>query len=147
MSAYRRLKLEPICIDRVVIIQYSLSWHVIDLPQKISQQIFLPSIYPATKLLFNIRNELLTIGDLNFNMYVDGNTEADSQLTEFCDCFCVSNKITEPTRVTNNFASLIDVILTSNPERFDLSGTIKLGISDDDLIRHHTKAENSTTST
>lgn len=94
----------------------------------------MPSIYPAAKLLFNIRNELLTIGDLNFNMYVDGNTEADSQLTEFCDCFCVSNKITEPTRVTNTFASLIDVILTSNPERFALSGTIQLGVSDHDLI-------------
>ncbi|KAL9959888.1 hypothetical protein ACROYT_G033260 [Oculina patagonica] len=84
--------------------------------------------------LFNIRNELLIIGDLNFNMYVDGNTEADSQLTEFCDCFCMSNTITEPTRVTNNSASLIDVILTSNPERFALSGTMKLGISDHDLI-------------
>jgi len=70
-------------------------------------------------------------------------TEADSQLTEFCDCFFMSNKIAEPTRVTNNFASLIDVILTSNPERFALSGTIKLDTSDDDLIRHHTKAENS----
>jgi len=59
-------------------------------------------------------------------MYVDGNTEVDSQLTEFCDRFCMSNTITEPTRVTNNFASLIDVILTSNPERFALSGTKKL---------------------
>ena len=46
----------------------------------------------------------------------------------------MSNKITEPTRVTNSFASLIDVILISNPERFDLSGTMKLGISDHDLI-------------
>ena len=46
----------------------------------------------------------------------------------------MSNKITEPTRVTNNFASLIDVILISNPERFALSGTMKLGISDHDLI-------------
>lgn len=103
-------------------------------PTKNKPADFLPSIYSAAESLFNIRNELLIIGDLNFNMYVDGNTEADSHLTEFCDCFCMSNTITGPTRVTNNSASLIDVILTSNPERFALSGTMKLGISDHDLI-------------
>lgn len=46
----------------------------------------------------------------------------------------MSNTITEPTRVTNNSASLIDVILTSNPKWFALSGTMKLGVSDHDLI-------------
>lgn len=37
-------------------------------------------------------------------------------------------------RVTNNSAPLIDVILTNNPEWFALSGTVKLAISDHDLI-------------
>ena len=140
VSTYRRLKLEPpnmesICIDvkghnnsRFLVLACYRS------PTKNKPADFLPSIYSAAESLFNIRNELLIIGDLNFNMYVNGNTEADSHLTEFCDCFCMSNTITEPTRVTNNSASLIDVILTSNPERFALSGTMKLGISDHDLI-------------
>ena len=140
VSAYRRLKLEPpnmesICIDMkghnnsrfLVLVCYRS-------PTKNKPADFLPSIYSTAESLFNIRNELLIIGDLNFNMLVDGNTEPDPHLSEFCDCFCMANTITEPTRVTNNSASLIDVILTSNPERFALSGTMKLGISDHDLI-------------
>ena len=82
VSAYRRLKLEPICIDvkgrnnsRFLVLACHRS------PTKNKPADFLPSIYPAAKTLFNIRNELLAIGDLNFKMYVDGNTEADSQLT------------------------------------------------------------------
>ena len=46
----------------------------------------------------------------------------------------MTNTITEPTRVTNCSMSLIDLILTSNPERFALSETMKLGLNDHDLI-------------
>ena len=46
----------------------------------------------------------------------------------------MTNTITEPTRTTNCSMSLIDLILTSNPERFALSGTMKVGLNDHDLI-------------
>ena len=67
-------------------------------------------------------------------MLLAGNSEPDPHLAEFCDHFCMTNTITEPTRVTYCSVSLIDLILTSNPERFALSGTMKLGPSDHDLI-------------
>ena len=131
-----RLKLEPadmesICIDvkghnnsRFIVLACYRS------PSKNKPADFLPSLYTAAETLYNARNELLIIGDLNFNMLADGNSEPDPHLTEFC----MTNTITELTRVTNTSASLIDVLITSNPERFVLSGTLKLGISDHDLI-------------
>jgi len=95
VSAYRRLKLEPpnmepICIDvkghnnsRFLVLACYRS------PRKYEPTDIFQSIYSAAESLFNIKNERLIIGDLNFNMYVNGNTEADFQLTEFCDRFVV----------------------------------------------------------
>ena len=76
---------------------------------------FLPSLYSAAESFYNITNELLIVGDLNFNMPAAGNSEPDPHFAEFCDRFCMTNTITEPTHVTNCSISLIDLILTSNP--------------------------------
>ena len=38
------------------------------------------------------------------------------------------------TRVTTTSKTLIDVILVNRPERWSKSGTLKLGISDNDLV-------------
>ena len=82
---------------------------------------FLPSLYSAAESFYNITNELLIVGDLNFNIPAAGNSEPDPHLAEFCDRFCMTNTITEPTHVTNCSISMIDLILTSNPERFALT--------------------------
>ena len=78
----------------------------------------------------------MVLGDLNMDMQNDEvkGKEANSALTDFCDRFCLSNEITEPTRVTEKSESLIDVILTSNPERYAKCGNLQLGVSDHDLV-------------
>ena len=38
----------------------------------------------------------------------------DIRLVDFCNRFCLSNRINEPTRVTKTSKSLIDVLLTSH---------------------------------
>ena len=55
-------------------------------------------------------------------------------LSEFCNQFCLSNVIQNPTRVTLTSKSLIDVILVSHADRFSTSGNLHLGISDHDLV-------------
>ena len=40
----------------------------------------------------------------------------DIRLVDFCNRFCLSNRINEPTRVTKTSKSLIDVLLTSHAE-------------------------------
>ena len=67
-------------------------------------------------------------------MLTAGTCEPDPHLVEFCDRFCMSRTITEPTRVTNCSISLTDLLITGSPERFALSGTMKLGLNDHDLI-------------
>lgn len=67
-------------------------------------------------------------------MLTAGTCEPDPHLVEFCDRFCMSRTITEPTRVTNCSISLTDLLITGSPERFAFSGTMKLGLNDHDLI-------------
>ena len=55
-------------------------------------------------------------------------------ISNFCNQFCLTNTISVPTRVTASTKTLLDVILVSHPERFVSGGTLRLGISDHDLI-------------
>ena len=82
------------------------------------------------------RNELMLLGDFNTDMNTDANKgkAADPALSDLCDRFCLDNQITEPTRVTDNTKSLIDVILVSHPERYANCGNLHFGVSDHDLI-------------
>jgi len=77
------------------------------------------------------------IGDFNIDMmnFVDGNLhDSNNHLSGFCDRFCLTNTITEVTRVTTTSKTLLDVILVNRPDRWSKSGTLKLGISDHDLV-------------
>ena len=55
-------------------------------------------------------------------------------LTNFKEQFCLTNVIHEATRTTNCSSTLLDIILTSHPERLATSGILQVGISDHDLI-------------
>ena len=74
-------------------------------------------------------------GDFNIDMLTENESSAGSiySLSNFCDQFCLTT-ISVPTRVTASTKTLLDVILVSHPERFVSSGTLRLGISDHDLI-------------
>ena len=56
------------------------------------------------------------------------------KLVDFCNRFCLSNRINEPTRVTKTSKNLIDVLLTSLAECYATKGSLHLGLSDHDLI-------------
>lgn len=58
----------------------------------------------------------------------------NKDLTKFIEQFCLTNVIHEATRTTNYSKTLLDVVLTSHPERLAKSGTLQVGISDHDLI-------------
>lgn len=58
----------------------------------------------------------------------------NKDLTYFADQFCLTNVINEATRTTNYSKTLLDIVLTSHPERLATSGILQVGISDHDLI-------------
>ena len=62
------------------------------------------------------------------NMLSSNQHTPNSDLSEFCDKFCLTNTVVEPTRVTGTTSSLIDVILVSHPERMSTCGNLHLGV-------------------
>ena len=86
--------------------------------------------------MYTTRKEVMFRGDFNIDMLTENESSAGSiySLSNFCDQFCLTNTISVPTRVTASTKTLLDVILVSHPERFVSSGTLRLGISDHDLI-------------
>ena len=74
---------------------------------------------------------------------IDEGRFPDIRLVDFCNRFCLSNRINEPTRVTKTSKSLIDVLLTSQGECYATSGSLHLGLSDHDLIFTVQKNKNS----
>ena len=87
------------------------------------------------------KTEILFLGNFNIDMLQITATliciltnPAANPLTDFCNQFCLTNTIDEPTRVTKTSKSLIDVILVNRPEHWATSGSLQLGMSDRDLI-------------
>ena len=78
--------------------------------------------------------ELYLVGDLNTNLLpgvLDGNS---SKLINICEIFGLSQLITEPTRVTAQSQSLIDLCITNTPDKIVRAGIMPLGISDHSLV-------------
>ncbi|XP_068697070.1 uncharacterized protein [Montipora foliosa] len=142
LKAYRRRKLEPdqvesICLD---VIDSRKSRFIICACYRSEKMCkptdFLLSLTSAIELMYRCRQEVVLIGDFNLDMYInqDEGRKGNAALQEFCDKFCLQNQITEPTRVTDNTKTLIDVILASHPERFATCGNLHLRVSDHDLV-------------
>ena len=81
----------------------------------------------------SLNKPVYILGDLNCNM-LDGNDPACQSLTKFCSSFNISQLIKQPTRVTENSKTLIDVFLTSTPNLVAETKVIPVSISDHDLV-------------
>ena len=90
----------------------------------------------AAERMLAKRKEIIFAGDYDMNMNLSpGNVHGPHQaLSNFCDQFCLTNVIREPTRITARSESLLDAILVSHPERFAYYDNLKLGLSDHDLV-------------
>lgn len=79
--------------------------------------------------MFVKRKESLFIGDFNMNMLEspDNPNGPNKDLTNFMEQFCLYNKY-------YCSSTLLDIVLTSHPERLATSGILQAGIGDHDLI-------------
>jgi len=62
---------------------------------------------------------------------IDNNTK---HLLELSESYQYTQLIKEPTRITNNSSTLIDLFLTNEPKKIASTGVMVLGISDHNLI-------------
>ena len=64
----------------------------------------------------------------------DGSNHNSSTLTSILDIYGLSQLISEPTRITPTSSTLIDLCITSSPEKISKAGVVHLGISDHSLV-------------
>ena len=81
----------------------------------------------------SLNKPVYILGDLNCNM-LNVNDPACQSLTKFCSSFNLSQLINQPTRVTENSKTLIDVFLTSTPNLVAETKVVPVSISDHDLV-------------
>ena len=78
--------------------------------------------------------EIYILGDLNCNFLSNPLEYHTSQLMYVLISFQMNQVLTEPTRVTHTFKTLIDVVITNSKERLNHTGAYPLSISDHYLI-------------
>ncbi len=98
-------------------------------PPKASLPGFFTDLSAVMERTVHVRSEVLIMGDLNCNMLGNAaSSGAGLHLSQFCRNFQLSNLITEVTRPSSG--SLLDVILTTHPDRCAASAVIATGASD-----------------
>ena len=78
--------------------------------------------------------ELYLLGDLNCNLLSDTPSTNTSGLLNIFTTYNLNQLITEPTRVTNNSQTLIDLCVTNTPDKVRASCVLSIGISDHSLV-------------
>ena len=69
--------------------------------------------------------ELYLVGDMNTNLLPDAADSNSSKLINVCEIFGLSQLITEPTRVTAQSQSLIDLCIANTPDKIVKSGAFR----------------------
>ena len=79
--------------------------------------------------------ELIILGDLNCDLYANMPNSNTKKLVELINAYQLKQLIKEPTRVTANTRTLIDVIITQlGNTNVTASGVVHIGISDHSLV-------------
>ena len=83
----------------------------------------------------NENKEVYMLGDLNCNL-LDSNLSNVKMLQEIMQLYQLTQIIDDPTHVTKSTKSILDVCITSSPDKIIQSGVVHLrvGISDHSLI-------------
>ena len=76
----------------------------------------------------------IILGDLNCNYLSDRNNMHLSQLKQLSSTYQFQQLINEPTRITPNSSTLIDIILSNEPSRILKSGVVHMGLSDHSMV-------------
>ena len=73
--------------------------------------------------------EVIILGDMNCNV-LDSSQRPNARLVEFLAANELTQMVTEPTCVTNNSSSLLDILITTKPAQFKDVGTLGITLSD-----------------
>ena len=124
--------LEAVCVEINLANSQSFIISSIYRPPCSANEVF-KKIEELIKLIDDESKELYIFGDLNCNM-LQLNLSTTKRLQEIMELYQLTQLIDSPTRITNSNQSLLDVSITSTPEKIISSGVVHLRISDHSLI-------------
>ena len=79
-------------------------------------------------------SELFLLGDLNCNLLSNTPNSNITELLSILEIYNLSQKITEPTRLTNFSQTLVDLCITNICDIVKSSGVLSIAISDHSLV-------------
>ena len=84
------------------------------------------------------RENIVILGDLNSDLLMKGKSKEDTylgrRLLEILNPYGLKNVINQPTRIAEKSQTIIDLIITSSPEKITVKGVSHQGISDHTLV-------------
>lgn len=86
------------------------------------------------KIIDSEGKECLLVGDINCNFALNSKDSLSPPLKFLYEAYQFSQLITEYTRVTNHSKTLIDHLITNEPENIKASGVLEIAISDHYLV-------------
>ena len=84
--------------------------------------------------LDNDNKEIIFTGDLNCDLLSDVYQDHTHKLTELLNIHQLEQVITDPTRITCNSETLIDILATNRLDKLSNCGVLHVGISDQSLV-------------
>ena len=81
-----------------------------------------------------MKGELYISGDLNCDLLPKSHDWHTKRLLEPCELYNSSQLLNVPTRTTRHSETLINLCLTTAPEKISVHGVIRTGLSDYDSI-------------
>ena len=102
-------------------------------PPNSAQDVF-PQFESLVNKVDSEQQDFYLLGDLNCNMLHRSNNHNSSNLTNILHIYGLSQLISEPTTITPTSRTLIDLCITSSPEKICSSGIVHLAISDHSLV-------------
>ncbi len=88
-------------------------------------QDYFNALLDTTEEASALGNDVVILGDLNYNNYVHGDTRNPVHFME--QLFSMTQIIKEPTRLTATSSTTIDVVLTTMPDKHIKTGVISCG--------------------
>lgn len=84
--------------------------------------------------LDTLDKELIVLGDLNCDLSQEKLDCHSKRLVDLFNVNQLTQIIMEPTRITKDHESLVDIIATNRPDKIVKSGALHIGISDHSLV-------------
>ena len=113
----------------------NIAWNKYKTPDKHSFYTIFDDV--LTKIWMKWKN-IVNLGDLNSDLIMKGKSKEDTylgrRLLKIVNPFSLKSVINQPTRIAEKSQTMIDLIITSSPEKITVKGVSHLGISDHSIV-------------